>query len=177
MRIITFIHCTIALAAIVLPCGCGWTSDHLVSPSQPAGYIPSPPRYVRVTDWIRPDLFEGEYYQSGKWYRDSFMIITKDTTDAPLSDGWFAPDWSRMNPMPDLSAEEELARQAMVKAFPPGSGVSLDYPLLDDKSKIGKDRNVDVRRPDVRATASWFGAYAIVVLNEDPPEDVFPDQN
>ncbi len=177
MRIITCAQCTVALGAVLLACACGWTSDHLVSPSQPDGYVPSPPRYVRIIVWSRPDLFEGEYYQSEKWYREYFMVVTQNKTSVPLKEGWYAPSWSRMNPMPDLTEEEELARQAMIRSFPPGSGVTLDYPLLKDKSSIGRARTVDVPRSSVRATASWFGAYAIIVLDEIPPDGALPDRS
>lgn len=169
-----FIGITALATAVVAAAACGWTSDHLVSPSQPDGYIPSPPRYVRIVDWIRPDLFEAKYYQSGRWYDDFFMVVTRDETEVPLREGWYAPVWSKQNPMPELTPEEEITMQAMVSSFPTGSDVMLDYPLLDDKSKIGAGRSVDVPRSSVRATASYTGAYTVAILDESPPDDVLP---
>ena len=165
-----------ALACVLMVGGgaCGWTSDHLVSPTNREGYVPGPPRYLRILEWVRPDMFRAEFREAGKWYEfEYFMVITREESDYPLGEGWYAPNRTQHNPLPELNEAEKAELSAVERQYPPGTVIELDYPLLHDKSKIGRGADVEVARTDVMTSTSWHGAY-IIVIKDVAKDDAVP---
>lgn len=163
--------CACTLGLILSACFWG---DRGYPPTSAPGHVPSPPKYVRILEWIRPDMFRAEF-QDGQGRHDAayFMIVTRKQSDYPLGDGWYAPARTRSNPLPALNESEKVQLAAIEQKCPPRTVVELDYPLLHDKSKIGTDWDVEVSRSDVRTSSSWHGAY-IITIKAVTGNDVLP---
>jgi hypothetical protein len=163
-------------ACLVIACmaSCMW-GDRGYPPTSNPNYIPSPPRYVRIVEWLRPNYFAAEYYYESfrvKLSSDTFIIIDREETAIALGDGWFAPDWSRKGVLPALTADELALLKDMEKLWPPGSIVELEYPVASgEEKKIGRHDEV---RLDRRLVAKYNG-YVIVIKGMAPETIIIPE--
>lgn len=165
-----FLTVTGALALAACLAGCFY-GDRGYPPTSSPNHIPSPPRYVRIVEWLRPDYFTAEYqWWKGRVYDDKFVIITRGETTIPLDEGWYAPHWSRMGVLPELNPDELATRDAMEKLWPPGSVIELEYPVA---LAAGKDKKIG-RSDEVRLDRGLVQIYNgyIVTIKGIAPESV-----
>lgn len=163
-----------SLLCIIVVAGssCSWTGDHLSSPThKDDGLIPSPPRYVRILEWRRSNLFRAEFKRGGRWSEELFMIASREDAGKALGNGWYAPSWPTGGPLPELTPEEESQRVTMSQKWPVGTTVELDYPLVPEvsKAKIGQlgDEAI-VEHTLVTAYAGAMIAYLVTVERAAP---------
>lgn len=156
-------RCLLPLAVLAAS-ACSSSPDHLWnSPSNRDGYVPGPPRYVRILHWHRAQLFEAEYEQKGRLLLGYFLIVSPEPTSWEIAPGWYAPGhWQGRNPTPSMSVNEKIALEAMQRLWPPGSEIELDYPMLKKKSAIG-DSYVQVPRSELQESLSWHGAFVVTL--------------
>lgn len=139
---------------------CGWTSDHWSSPSYiPDGKESSPPRFVRIIEWKRPNWFWGEYIQNGKWRQEGFVLLRREEGPVYGEPTWHLPDWVGTHQPREfeLTKEERKALEKIAREYPVDCIVEVEYPLMEERYKDDIGHGTDVRVP--RENLSIYEGY------------------
>lgn len=144
--------------------GCYITGDHWTPPTSPDdGKRSSPPKYVQVQYWDDGGRFTGRFWRDNRWYEGyGFVLLNRSAQGVHVGDGWYAP--IRMN-VPSVAVQQHM--------YPHGTVVRVDYPLLEDKSLIGKGSSTRVSPDYIRSPGAY--GYMVIILGVGGPPDDLPE--
>lgn len=154
----------LTLFTILMLSGCAWTSDHFSRPTNPAdGKVFSPPRFVRILRWKRPDWFTGEFLRDGKWCRDDFVLVTRGAEPSEEAPAWVIPEWTNhWQPDPvELTDAERGQLDDIKKRYPEDANIEVEYPLMEKRYLDDIGHGTDVRIPG--DGVSIYGGYLVSI--------------